>query len=369
MTLYKLSTMEIQDIKQQLTIAQVFTHYNLKADRNTRLNCPFHEDKTPSMQVYYKTNTVYCFSSNCTTHGKSLDVIDFILHKENCSKHEAIKKAENLITGDNASTGEIIDREQFLKRMFTYFKNAVYNSSPAKEYLKHRNLDPTKLEIGYNSGQFHHGLRKDESLINNSVAAGLLARWGINGRRPGEPAYAAFAKLCIVFALKNKDNQITGLYFRSTVNNDTQKHFYLKGRQGIYPNYPKPDTKKLILTEAIIDAATLLQIQEIAEQYSIIACFGTNGMNEEIKAAILELQNLEEVIFAFDMDEAGTTAAIKYSQELKQHLPKATFTKLELPCKDINETAQAHQDESIFTHLFQTRSALYFFQKKMKIKI
>ncbi|WP_410470252.1 CHC2 zinc finger domain-containing protein [Chryseobacterium sp. FH2] len=35
--------------------------------------CPFHEDKTPSMQVYYKTQTAYCFSSNCKTHGKSMD--------------------------------------------------------------------------------------------------------------------------------------------------------------------------------------------------------------------------------------------------------------------------------------------------------
>jgi len=35
--------------------------------------------------------------------------------------------------------------------MFSYFKSAVYNSVPAKEYLKSRNLDYNKLDIGYNS--------------------------------------------------------------------------------------------------------------------------------------------------------------------------------------------------------------------------
>ena len=89
--------MEIPEIKKRLTIAQVLSRYDLKPDKHMRLNCPFHEDKTPSMQVYYKTHTAYCFSSNCPTHGKSLDVIDFIMYKEKCTKHEAILKAQDFI--------------------------------------------------------------------------------------------------------------------------------------------------------------------------------------------------------------------------------------------------------------------------------
>ena len=88
--------MEIGEIKQQLTINQVLDHYGLKADKNNRLCCPFHDDKTPSMQVYPETNTVHCFSSNCKLHGKAIDVIDFILHQEGITKHEAIVKAKEL---------------------------------------------------------------------------------------------------------------------------------------------------------------------------------------------------------------------------------------------------------------------------------
>ena len=86
-----------------------------------------------------------------------------------------------------------------------------------------------------------------------------------------------------MFALKNKQHQVSGLYFRSTTNNDTAKHYYLKDRQGIYPGYPKIDTQKLIITEAVIDAATLLKIPAITETYSIVTAYGTNGLNQEIK--------------------------------------------------------------------------------------
>ena len=130
--------MEIAEIKQRLTLAEVLKHYGLKPDKSLRLHCPFHEDKTPSLQIYYKTHTAYCFSSNCKTHGKSLDVIDFIMHKENTTKHEAIKQAEMLIGG---SDQQAISKEAFLSNMFTYFKNAVHNSKPSQEYIKSRNLD------------------------------------------------------------------------------------------------------------------------------------------------------------------------------------------------------------------------------------
>ncbi|MDZ7897028.1 MAG: CHC2 zinc finger domain-containing protein [Arcicella sp.] len=88
--------MEISEIKQRLSIAQVLAHYNLKADKNARLCCPFHDDKTPSMQVYEKTNTVYCFSGNCKTHGHSLDVINFIMHQRKYHKARSPQKSHSV---------------------------------------------------------------------------------------------------------------------------------------------------------------------------------------------------------------------------------------------------------------------------------
>jgi len=107
--------MEINEIKQQLTLAEVLKHYGLKPDKSLRLHCPFHEDKTPSLQIYYKTHTAYCFSSNCKTHGKNLDVIDFMMHKENTTKHEAIKQAEAVANGGQPNMS--IDKAAFLQQM------------------------------------------------------------------------------------------------------------------------------------------------------------------------------------------------------------------------------------------------------------
>ena len=53
--------MEISAIKTQLSISTILQYYGLKPDKNAKMCCPFHEDKTPSMQVYYKTQTAYCF--------------------------------------------------------------------------------------------------------------------------------------------------------------------------------------------------------------------------------------------------------------------------------------------------------------------
>ncbi|WP_158857331.1 CHC2 zinc finger domain-containing protein [Lunatibacter salilacus] len=125
--------MEIQQIKEQLTWAEVIKHYGLIADKQARLKCPFHNDRTPSLQLYYKTRTAFCFSTNCQTHGKAIDVIDFILYYEKCTKHEAIKKAESIVNPGAATTqttattlrqaqGSTNEKAMFLERMFTISK-------------------------------------------------------------------------------------------------------------------------------------------------------------------------------------------------------------------------------------------------------
>lgn len=365
-----INSMEIAEIKSRLTLKEVLDHYSLKPDKHLRLNCPFHNDKTPSLQVYWKTHTCYCFSSNCPTHGKALDVIDFILHKEQISKHEAILKAQELIKGNPANggtggqpTAKELTRSAVLLKMFTYFKNGVHNSKPAKEYLAKRHLDFEKLEIGYNSGQFHHGTRKDEALIQSCVKYGLLLDKGKKGRT-GEPAYQPFGKGGICFALKNREGKITGLYFRSTTDSKKSKHFYLKDRQGLYPNYPTPETKKLILTEAIVDAATLLQQEEITKGFEILSLYGTNGLTDEHLAAIKNLKDLEEVVFWFDGDEAGNKAAEKYRKELNQLHPTITLSQVETPQgEDINSLLDGHEP-GILTELLSQRQTLFFSTEK-----
>jgi DNA primase catalytic core len=364
--------MEIAEIKSRLTLSALIRRYGLKADKQNRLRCPFHEDKTPSLQLYYKTHTCYCFSSDCKTHGKSIDVIDFIMYYENLNKHDAIKKAESMLNPSDTPIPvlpkQTLQKENnpqkhlFLERMFTYFKNAVHNSPPARAYLESRRLDFKKVEIGYNAGQFHHGARKEESLINQCLEYGLLIDKNILGRT-GEKAYGVFGKNCICFALRNSEYEIVSLYFRSIINDTTSRHYYLKNRSGLYPYYPPKDTRKLILLESIIDCASLLQIEFIKKEYSLLASYGTNGLTSEHLLAIKELEKLEEIVFCFDTDEAGRKAVLKYGEMLRTEYPQIKLTSIELPMKDINETLQGH-DESIFLELLEKRRDIFLSTEK-----
>ncbi|WP_228423517.1 hypothetical protein [Chryseobacterium piperi] len=87
----------------------------------------------------------------------------------------------------------------FLENTFSYFRKALYCSVPAKQYIEKRNLDNSILEIGYNSGQFHHGERKSEELISNALEVGLLQDKGLVNNRTGEKGYSILRISVLLF--------------------------------------------------------------------------------------------------------------------------------------------------------------------------
>ena len=320
--------MEINEIKAQLSIQTVLNLYSLKPDRNKRIRCPFHEDKTPSMQVYPDTNTVYCFSSNCKLHGKAIDQIDFIMHKENCTKHEAILKAKALLNyipnQDEMKKKE--NRSQELQEIFTAQRKSLHRTKKVLQYLKDRNLDPMKLEIGFNSYQSGY-----KQLQN-----------------------------CITFPLKDKENNIVSLYGRSISDKKGSNHYYLKNRKGLYPSYPSTETKTIIITEAVIDATTILT----HTNYQVLSLYGTNGWNEEHTEAIKSLKDLQEIIFFMDGDEAGNKAVETYSTLVKAMKPSIKISKVNTPeGEDVNSLVISHEPE-ILTHLIQNRTFLFQLKKE-----
>jgi DNA primase len=307
--------MEINEIKQKLSLQQVLSHYLLKPDKNNMVKCPFHEDKTASMQVNLEKNFYKCHAC-----GKKGDQIQLVQDYGNLTKHEALLKCTQMIN-ENNPTAEINEKPKPILNYQTIFeKLKPTQSSKAKYYLKQRNLDPTKLEIAYNTG-------KDFDKL----------------------------KCCLIFPLKNENNEIVSLYGRSIYENPQMKHFYTTNRQGLYPNYPKAKTTKLILTEAIIDAASLIQLEISNEKLAILACYGTNGLTSEHLQAIENLESLEEIIFFFDGDTPGNEAIQKHANQLAMSNDKIIMSKVETPeNEDINSLLQGHTEE-ILIHLIENR--------------
>jgi len=304
--------MEIAEIKQQLTILQVLDDYGIKVNKNKMVNCPFHNDKNPSMQVYPETNTVHCFSGNCEHTGKAIDQIDFIMHYEKCTKHEAIKKAKSLLGVTEQSKPKLK-----LSETFQTLRQALPKSKKAVEYLESRNLNDIKLEIGYN--HYRTGYKQLQN--------------------------------CIIFPLKDKNGNITSFYGRSL----TKGHYYLENRKGLYPNYPSREARHLIITESVIDALTVQRFTE----YEVLALYGTNGLTTEHTTALKDCKQLGEIIFFLDGDNAGGTATAKYVEQLNKLLPNVQISKVETPeGEDPNSLTQSHEPE-ILNHLIDNRTILF----------
>jgi DNA primase len=360
--------MDIKEIKAQLTITQVLQHYHLKADKNNKLCCPFHDDKSPSLQIYPATNTYCCFSANCK--AATGDAIQFIQLKENCTKHEALTKAASLINGNPITAQpqaakliietEPLEKIAVLTKLFKFFTKSLPLTKKAVDYTDSRAINYKVHEVGFNTGDWHHKLNPEnigaskKNFIATCESYGLLKAIPVKG-------FTVWGRDCIIFPLKNAENKIVSLYGRSIINNEDNRHFYLQNRTGLYPGYPKAETKKLILVESIIDAASLLQQKEITEQYTVLSLYGTNGLTDEHQQSIIALPQLEEIILMLNADDAGAAATVKHYSTLKTLLPHIRITCVHLPAgEDVNSVLCTHDDAGVLQNLIDERAEANF---------
>jgi DNA primase len=353
--------MEIQEIKQRLSLFKVLHHYGLKPDKNDMLVCPFHEDKSPSLKIYTKTNTFHCFGCGATGDG-----IQFIELFSKLSKHEAIEKAKTLVDPNytiipkpmeqQPEEKDILPRLAVLGKVAMDSRATFKRAEKAREYLKSRGLDPDKMTVGYIGVDLGKGWNRQ--LQESALQLGIL-------KQAKPDTFAPKFKNCVLFFTKNEKGQVIDLYGRSVIDGTENRHFYLNGHhQGIYPKYPDPETKKLILTEAIIDCETLSQQAELTQHYSFISLFGTNGFTVEIQQVIKELQQLEEVILFFDGDNAGQMAITKVGEKLQEIRPGVKLTYVDTPKdEDVNSLLQGH-DPEIFAHLIKERKPISIKKEK-----
>lgn len=324
-----LSTMDIGALKKNLDILEIGKELGLQIDKNGQCTCPFHKDKKPSLSFSREKQIATCFSGNCS--AGTMDVITLVQKFYSWELPKTLnwlKPYANWVapSGNDlkakAKTPSIktIDYAEVFKKL----QPKLHQSSRARTYLETRHLESKLLEAAFN---------------------------------PNDKTYNSL-KHCIIFPLKDKDGNIVSLYGRSIASTGNNKHFYTKNRQGLYPNYPSAATKKLIITESIIDAATLQQHFEIPKDTAILTAYGTNGITKEHTEAISQLKDLQEIVLWFDGDDAGKKAIEKYAKEFVEKYPGVQISKVStLDGEDINSLLDSHESE-IFTSFFNNRKPI-----------
>lgn len=323
--------MEIATLKSQLNIYEVADRLGIHINKYHKAKCPFHDDKRPSLQFSKEKQIATCFSGNCD--AGTMDAINLVEKKLQLSTHEAIKWLQTEFSLQDQQQSESKSIQTNYPKLFRVFEGNLKKSSKGKAYLEERGLSEN-LEIGYNGTAWEK------------------------------------MKYCVIFPLRDKQGQIVSFYGRSINGGPATsgRHYYNSNRKGLYPAYPNVETEILILTESVIDAATLKQYAD----YEVLALYGTNGLTAEHNEALSQLTNLTEVIMFLDGDIAGREASKKYGEQLSLDLPSLKVSQVETPeGEDINSLAVNHQghEQELFDHLIRNRKPFLFSSEHRTVEI
>jgi hypothetical protein len=180
-----------------------------------------------------------------------------------------------------------------LKHIFSSFNNGLRSakSTAARDFLITIGLDHTQLEIGFNSGQFHH--RKTEEFRKPFIEAGLLIPTDTKGNAPNRNPYNIFGKDSIVLPLKDVEGNIVNLFayrFKKVI----PEALHLN-RAGVYPCFPDERITKLYICCNEIDAASLL-MSGILENRDAVISLRDGKTTSDIAMAFCTPTKLDEIV-------------------------------------------------------------------------
>ena len=383
--------MTIPQIKAALTMRALLAgEFGRTPRRDGMLCCPLHPDTNPSMQCFGDSNTVRCYSTNCAHAGVTIDVIDLVMRAGATTKAHAINRCKEIIRGGGLAPVAAahpsakptapavpaptdLPRAAVIQKAFAYYVRAVTHSPPVRDYLRARALDPALLrergaDVGYDSGQLHRARRAGEHLTAGLLAAGLLVPSPHKRRAStGQPAYRSFAPGSLAFALRDIDGNACGMYFRrvdgegAAAAPGAHRHRYLRDRRGLWPRFPAVDTRRLVLAESVIDAASVLvalPTDDAPDAWHTLALYGTTGFTADHAAALAALPDLTEVCLLLDGDAAGRAAVASLAAKVREARPGVTVSATPTPDGSDANGLLVGEGAAAIAHLIEERVAV-----------
>ena len=298
-----------------------------KTGKNFMTCCPFHNEKTPSFSVSADKQLYHCFG--CHASG---DVINFLSEHERLSFVEAVEELASLkgvsvpyendrdaLAKDSSSyESDIVQLHQALNDANRYFRwNLSHHANAPKviEYLKSRGLSKEtvkRFEIGY-APDLWQGLYQ---VLGSKYTPNILEKAGLVIQGTQHKFYDRFRHR-VTFPIYNRRGQVIAFGGR-VLSNDGKQPKYLnspetsvfhKGSElyGLYQLKQRHKPEHIMVVEGYMD---VIALAEGGYPYAV-ATLGTALSEEHTKRLFRESNQL---IFCFDGDNAGQTAAIRAFQ-------------------------------------------------------
>lgn len=304
----------LQELKARCDLSEVAASYvNLRhAGRNMVGLCPFHNEKTPSFNVYPENGSFYCFG--CGAGG---DVITFVRRIENLDYMEAVRFLAQR-AGLQVPEGSVDDGMSRLKarimeinRETARFYNAVLNSEQGEEgmkYLTGRGLTTNTIRrfgLGYAPASRYTlvDFLEKKGYTQNEMIMANVAFKGRSGR-----AVDRFYSR-VMYPIIDLRGNIVAFGGRILTDekpkylNTSETPVFNKGSFLFALNFAKSScSEQLILCEGYMDVISLHQ----AGFTNAVATLGTALTPSQ---AHLMARYTKEVIVCYDSDEAGQKAA------------------------------------------------------------
>lgn len=306
---------EVDEVKRRIDIQDLIASYLTlkKAGANYRCLCPFHNEKTPSMMVSPEKQIFKCFGC-----GEGGDVFSFVMKMENLEFPEALK-----MLAERAGVK--------LKPRGGYTGNEQMNAPDRKTKLFQVNKFAAavfhKILVAHPAGKvaldylFNRGIKKDiidEFMIgyapSSRAMTGLLKKRGFTDteiQNAGSPD-RFFRR--IIFPITDVMGNVLGFTGRVIDGKSEPKYLntpetiiFHKGRILYNLNRARGEiklNKATVLVEGQMDVISSYQ----AGVKNVVATSGTALTPEHMQTLFRYTPN---IIFAFDKDNAGITAAKK----------------------------------------------------------
>ena len=308
----------------------------IKAGREFKACCPFHNEKTPSFTVNDEKHFYHCFG--CGAHG---DAIRFLTEAKGLQFMDAVKelagKAGMEVPAPDPKMREKAERSAGLHEVmeaaqswFTEQLDGV-EGGEARKYLKERGIsDATRKRFGFGfapdaRGKLRQALEKFG--IDKLVEAGLLIE--AEGKQP----YDRFRGR-LTYPIKDPRGRVIAFSARILGQgepkylNSPDTPLFDKGRTLFNLDLAAPASRKagrILIVEGQMDAIALDQ----AGIGEVVAPLGTALTESQLE----RLWRLEEApICCFDGDSAGQKAAVRAALRALPHLsPERTLRFVALP--------------------------------------